>query len=82
MRTSTSSYIVELPLRVNDQQNRFLEKAFEFGRTLYNATLGTALGRLQRMRETQEWRVARDMPRASEILCPWDNRSPPNGCIQ
>ena len=27
MRTSTSSYIVELPLRVNDQQNRFLEKA-------------------------------------------------------
>ena len=63
MRTSTSSYIVELPLRVNDQQNRFLEKAVEFGRTLYNATLGTALGRLQRMRETQEWRVARDMPK-------------------
>ena len=30
MRTSTSSYIVELPLRVNDQQNRFLEMAFEF----------------------------------------------------
>ena len=22
------------------------------------------------------------MMRASEILCPWDNRSPPNGCIQ
>ena len=53
MRTSTSSYIVELPLRVNDQQNRFLKQAFEFGRTLYNATLGTALGRLQRMRETR-----------------------------
>ena len=48
---------------MNDQQNRFLEKAFEFGRTLYNATLGSALGRLQRMRETQEWRVARDMPK-------------------
>ena len=63
MHTATPSYIVELPLRVNDQQNRFLEKAFEFGRTLYNATLGTALGRLQRMRETQEWRVARDMPK-------------------
>ena len=52
MHTTTPSYIVELPLRVNDQQNRFLEKAFEFGRTLYNATLGTALGRLQRMRGT------------------------------
>ena len=48
---------------MNDQQNRFLEKAVEFGRTLYNVTLGTALGRLQRMRETQEWRVARDMPK-------------------
>ena len=48
---------------MNDQQNRFLEKAVEFGRTLYNATLGTALGRLQRMRETQEWRVAQDMPK-------------------
>ena len=23
-----------------------------------------------------------DLKRASEILCPWDNRSPPNGCIQ
>ena len=66
MHTATPSYIVELPLRVNDQQNRFLEKAFEFGRTLYNATLGTALGRLQRMRETQEWRVARDMPKGKE----------------
>ena len=22
------------------------------------------------------------LKRASEILCPWDNRSPPNGCIQ
>ena len=59
MRSTTSSYIVELPLRVNDQQNRFLEKAFEFGRMLYNA----ALGRLQRMRETKQWREARDMPK-------------------
>ena len=33
MHTTTPSYIVELPLRVNDQQNRFLEKAFELGRT-------------------------------------------------
>ena len=71
MRTSTSSYIVELPLRVNDQQNRFLEKAFEFGRTLYNATLGTALGRLQRMRETQEWRVAREC----QDFCVWGGYS-------
>ena len=66
MRTSTPSYVVELPLRVDDQQNRFLEQAFEFGRTLYNATLGTALGRLQRMRETKEWRKARDLSKGRE----------------
>ncbi len=66
MHTTTPSYIVELPLRVNDQQNRFLEKAVEFGRTLYNATLGTALGRLQRMRETKEWQKARDISKGRE----------------
>lgn len=27
-------------------------------------------------------RERRTKTRASEILCPWDNRSPPNGCIQ
>ena len=63
MRSATPSYIVELPLRVNDQQNRFLEKAFELGRALYNATLGTALGRLQSMRESKEWREARNLPK-------------------
>ena len=63
MKSNTPTFVIELPLCMNDQQNRFLEKAFEFGRMLYNATLGTALGRLQRMRETKEWREARDMPK-------------------
>ena len=66
MRSTTSSFIVELPLRINDQENRFLEKAFDFGRTIYNATLGTALGRLHRMRESKEWREARNMPKGKE----------------
>ena len=66
MRSTTPSFIVAVPLRVNDQQNRFLEKAFDFGRTVYNATLGTALGRLQRMRESKEWRDARNMPKGKE----------------
>ena len=54
MKTSTPTFVLELPLRVNDQQDRFLTQAFEFGRMLYNATLGTALGQLQRMRESKE----------------------------
>ncbi len=38
------TFVIELPLRVNDQQSRFLTQAFEFGRTLCSATLGTVLG--------------------------------------
>ena len=66
MKSITPTFVVELPLRVNDQQNRFLTQAFEFGRTLYNATLGSALGRLQRMRESLPWREARSMPKSKE----------------
>ena len=66
MKSITPTFVVELPLRVNDQQNRFLTQAFEFGRTLYNATLGSALGRLQRMRESLPWRETRSMPKGKE----------------
>lgn len=66
MKSNTPTFVIELPLCVNDQQNRFLTQAFEFGRTLYNATLGSALGRLQRMRESLPWRQTRSMPRGKE----------------
>ena len=49
-----------------DQERRLLSKAFEFGRTLFNATLSQALGRLQRMREDARWRQARLMPKGRE----------------
>ena len=32
--------------------------AFEFGRTIYNATLGQALGKLTHMRQSTEWKNA------------------------
>lgn len=66
MKSNTPTFVIELPLCVNDQQNRFLTQAFELGRTLYNATLGSALGRLQRMRESLSWRQARSMPKGKE----------------
>lgn len=66
MKTSTPTFVLELPLRVNDQQDRFLTQAFEFGRTLYNATLGTALGQIKRLRESKEWREARNLPKGKE----------------
>lgn len=66
MKSNTPTFVIELPLCVNDQQNRFLTQAFELGRTLYNATLGSALGRLQRMRESLPWRQTRSMPQGKE----------------
>lgn len=53
-------------MRVNDQQDRFLTQAFELSRTIYNATLDTALGQLKRMRENKERRETRSMPKDKE----------------
>ena len=66
MRASADTFIVELPLVTGDEERRILSKAFSFARTLYNATLSQALGRLQRMREDARWRKAREMPKGSE----------------
>ena len=66
MQSASKYYIVELHLVVNDQQNRFLNKAFDFGRMIYNATLGTALGQLQQMRESKEWAKIKAMPKGDD----------------
>ena len=62
MQSDSTSYTVELRLVVDDQQSRFLNKAFDLGRNIYNATLGTALGQLQQMQESKEWAAADNMP--------------------
>ena len=58
MGSSSQYYVVELPLRIGDEESRRLSMAFEFGRTIYNATLGQALGRLTHMRQSAEWKNA------------------------
>lgn len=63
---SSPSFVVELPLGVGSDVEKFLERTFEYGRSLHNATLGTVLGRAQRLRETKEWRNARAMPAGPE----------------
>ena len=62
-KASTPSFILELPLKTDDASERRLTATFEFGRQLYNATLGTALGRLKRLRESSAWRKAIAMPK-------------------
>lgn len=65
-KTPTPTFVVELPLVLSDSEALLFSKTFEFGRHIYNATLGKALKRLQRMRENARWRAARAMPRGKE----------------
>ena len=64
MPEQSSTFLLELPLVTDDAAHRRLEKAFDFARNIYNATLGHALGHLQRMREDPRWRAAVEMDKA------------------
>ena len=56
---NTSSFILELPLRITPHDVRILEVRLNAGRQLYNACLGEALRRLDLMRESKAWKEAR-----------------------
>ena len=58
IKTTTPTFVVELPLVLSDKEALLFSKTFDFGRNIYNATLGTALKRLYRMREDARWRAA------------------------
>ena len=64
MPERSQTFLLELPLVTDDAARRCLENTFDFARNLYNATLGEALGHLQRMREDPRWRVAVQMDKA------------------
>ena len=49
-KNTTPTFLLELPLRVDAGQAKRLRAHFEAARCLYNALLGEALKRLQRMR--------------------------------
>ena len=65
-RCTTPTFTVELPLRVDDKNERFLTNAFDLGWSLYNAALRTALDNLKRMRESSSWKEACAMPEGPE----------------
>ncbi|HIU84927.1 MAG TPA: hypothetical protein IAC66_06150, partial [Candidatus Aphodousia gallistercoris] len=41
---TSQSFIVELPIVVDDSERRTIVQKLEYARQLHNATLGTALG--------------------------------------
>lgn len=62
-RSSTPSFVLELPLVVQPREERKLLASFEAGRRLYNACLGEALERLDRMRSSEDWHRAQALPK-------------------
>ena len=63
-RTTSPSFITELPLRVTPKQELTILIRFEFARQLYNACLGEGLRRLTLMRQSKAFQSARLIPKA------------------
>lgn len=62
-RTKTPTFLLELPLQVDDHQSKHLRAHFEAARCLYNALLGEAMKRLKHMRAHKSWQEARAIPK-------------------
>ena len=65
-RSKTPTFLLELPLRIDAGQARRLPAHFEAARCLYNALLGEALSRLDRMRADPAWQAARAIPKTQK----------------
>ena len=58
-KRTTPTFIVELPLPVSKRDERELLVRLDVCRQLYNACLGEALRRLDRMRDSLDWQRAK-----------------------
>ena len=62
----TPTFLLELPLQVNEGQAARLRGHLEAGRQFYNAVLSLGQQRLRRMRADPAWQEARAIPRAQK----------------
>ena len=65
-KSSTPSFILELPVKTDDSQARILQKRFEAARQIYNACLGESMRRLNLIRQSKTYQKARKMPKGKE----------------
>jgi hypothetical protein len=61
-KSTTPTFLLELPLSVDTGQANRLSAHFEAARCLYNALLGEAMKRLRAMRADPAWQEARAIP--------------------
>jgi hypothetical protein len=62
-KTKTPTFLLELPLQVDDQQAKHVRAHFEAARCLYNTLLGEAMKRLKHLRADPRWQEARRIPK-------------------
>lgn len=65
-KSSTPTFVLELPLVVTKGNERIILARLEAGRRLYNATLHEALKRLATMRSSVQWQSARELPKGKD----------------
>jgi hypothetical protein len=65
-KSTTPTFLLELPLAVDAGQAKRLRAHFEAARCLYNTLLGEALKRLRHMRADPAWQEARAIPQAQK----------------
>ena len=63
----TPTFLLALPLLVEDGQSKRLRAHLEAGRAFYNALLSEGQKRLRRMREDPAWQAARALPRSHKL---------------
>ncbi len=63
MKTTTPSFILELPLKTTPVQESTILVRLDAGRQLYNACLGESLKRLDLLRQSKEYQQIRTLPK-------------------
>ena len=65
-KSSTNSFITEIPLVVDSKQEKELLSRFQAGRQLYNACLNEAVIRLELVRKSLAYQKAKNTPRTNK----------------
>src|SRR5436189_3544395 len=63
-RSKTPTFLLELPLQVEEGQAKRLRAHLEVARLFYNAVLSEGQSRLRRMKADPAWQTARAIPRS------------------
>src|SRR6516225_106316 len=65
-RSKTPTFLLELPLVVEQGQDKRMRAHLEVGRQFYNAVLSEGQRRLRQMRADPAWQAARSLPRSQK----------------